>query len=67
MLHQSAVQCRFVVLLERFTSRDGVSYAGLLDSLGWTLGKILKVQFPSIYYDFFLVAIRIIAFSKALS
>lgn len=56
-----------MVLLERFTSRDGVSYAGLLDSLGWTLGKILRVQFPSIYHDFFLVAVRIIGFSKALS
>jgi hypothetical protein len=30
-----------------FTSRDGVSYSGLLKP-SWTLRKILKVQFPLI-------------------
>lgn len=34
VLHQSAVQGRFVVLLERFTSRDGVSYSVLLSPPG---------------------------------
>lgn len=53
VLHQSATQCRFVVLLERFTSGDEVSHSGLLAWPSWTLGKTFKLQFPSIYHDLF--------------
>lgn len=43
-----------MVLLERFTSRDGVSYAGLLDSLV-LLEKYSKCSFlPSIMICVFL-------------
>lgn len=50
VLHQSVIQCRFVVL-ERFTSGDEVSYSGLLSWPPWTLGKTLKLQFPSFYHN----------------
>lgn len=53
VLHQSATQGRFVVLLERFTSGDEVSYSGLLAWPCSSLGKTLKLPFPSIYHDLF--------------
>lgn len=70
VLHQSAIQCRFVVLLERFTSGDEVSYSGLLAWPSWTLGKTLKLQFPSIYHDLFfwlLLELLLFFFPKELS